>query len=64
MDKYPKIIQQLQAAAYDRGLYSESKIFAIGDGANGLFEAFKNAFPGLQYILDHSHLKKQSLYRY
>ena len=58
MDKYPKIIQQLRAAAYDRGLYSESKIFAIGDGANGLFEAFKNAFPGLQYILDHSHLKK------
>ena len=55
MGKYPEIVPQLVGAAYDRGLFSESQIFALADGAIGLYEALKEAFPGLQFILDRPH---------
>ena len=61
MGKYSEIIQQLVGAAYDRGLFSESQIFALADGAIGLKEALEDAFPQLQFILDRPHLK-QHLY--
>ncbi len=61
MGKYSEIIQQLVGAAYDRGLFSRTQIFALADGAIGLKEALENAFPGLQFILDRPHLK-QHLY--
>ncbi len=58
MGNYSEIIQQLVGAAYDRGLFSESQIFALADGAIGLKEALENAFPKLQFILDRPHLKE------
>ncbi len=59
MGKYPIIVQQLLlGAAYNRGLFLGSQVFAVADGANGLKEALENGFEGLQFILDHSHLKK------
>ena len=58
MGKYSEIIQQLVGAAYDRGLFSETQIFALADGAIGLKEALENAFPKLQFILDRPHLKE------
>ena len=36
MGKYSKVVQQLVGAAHDRGLFSDSQIFALGDGARGL----------------------------
>ena len=50
MGNYSEIIQQLVGAAYDRGLFSRTQIFALADGAIGLKEALENAFPGLQFI--------------
>jgi hypothetical protein len=61
MDKYSEVIRQLIGAAKNRGLFSESQIFALADGAIGLKEALEDAFPGLQFILDRPHLK-QHLY--
>ncbi len=61
MGKYSEIIQQLVGAAYDRGLFPRTQIFALADGAIGLKEALENAFRGLQFILDRPHLK-QHLY--
>ncbi len=58
MGNYSEIIQQLVGAAYDRGLFSESQIFALADGAIGLKEALEKAFPKLQFILDRPHLKE------
>ena len=58
MGKYPEIIQQLIGAAYDRGLFSESAVFAIADGGIGLKERLEDTFSGLQFILDRSHLKE------
>ena len=40
------------------GLFSESQIFALADGAIGLKEALEDAFPQLQFILDRPHLKQ------
>ncbi len=45
-----EIIQQLVGAAYDRGLFPRTQIFALADGAIGLKEALENAFPKLQFI--------------
>lgn len=44
MDKYPIIVQQLVGAAKDRGLFCNSQVLAVADGAPGLKEALKNAF--------------------
>ena len=61
MGKYSEIVQQLVGAAYDRGLATNSQIFALADGAKGLKEALEEGFRGLQFILDRPHLK-QHLY--
>ena len=58
MGKYSEIIQQLIGAAYDRGLFPRTQIFALADGAIGLKEALEKAFPKLQFILDLPHLKE------
>ncbi len=58
MGKYPEIVPQLVAAAYDRGLFPRTQIFALADGAIGLKEALEKAFPKLQFILDRPHLKE------
>ncbi|MDJ0573757.1 MAG: hypothetical protein QNJ65_01140 [Xenococcaceae cyanobacterium MO_234.B1] len=58
MGKYSEVIRQLVGAAKDRGLFSESQIFALADGAIGLKEALEDAFPQLQFILDRPHLKQ------
>ena len=58
MGKYSEIIQQLVGAAYDRGLFPRTQIFALADGAIGLKEALEKAFPELQFILDRPHLKE------
>ena len=58
MGKYPEILQHLIGAAYDRGLFSGAQIFAVADGGTGLKEALEKSFPGLQFILDCSHLKE------
>ncbi len=58
MGNYSEIIQQLVGAAYDRGLFPRTQIFALADGAIGLKEALENAFPKLQFILDRPHLKE------
>ncbi len=62
MGKYSEVIEQLVGAAYDRGLGSDSQIFALADGAKGLKEALENTFPRIQFILDRPHLK-QHLYQ-
>ncbi len=58
MGKYPEIIQQLIGAAYHRGLFSGSEIFAVADGGIGLKERLEDTFSSLQFILDRSHLKE------
>lgn len=58
MAKYSEIIQQLVGAAYDRGLFPRTQIFALADGAIGLKESLEKAFQGLQFILERPHLKE------
>ena len=50
MGKYSEVIQKLIGAAKDRGLFSESQIFALADGAIGLKEALEKSFANLQFI--------------
>ncbi len=62
MGKYSEVLEQLVGAAYERGLCSDSQIFALADGAKGLKEALEKVFLPLQFILDRPHLK-QHLYQ-
>ena len=62
LGKYPEIVQQLVGAAYAQGLFVQSQVYAIADGAVGLKEALESQFPKLQFILDRPHLK-QHLYQ-
>ncbi len=61
MGKYSEIIQQLVGAAYDRGLFPRTQIFALADGAIGLKEAQDLAFRGLQFIARSSPSQGTSL---
>ena len=61
MGKYSEIIQQLVGAAYDRGLFPRTQIFALADGAIGLKEALEKAFRGLQFIARSSPSQGTSL---
>ncbi len=61
MDTYENIVQQLFAAAVDRGLSPRTKVFSVSDGGNGLMEELQVQFSNLQFLLDRAHLK-QHLY--
>lgn len=61
MDSYPNVVGQLFSAAVDRGLSSQTKVVAVGDGGNGLREELAAQLPNLRFILDPAHLK-QHLY--
>ena len=50
MGNYSEVVQQLIGAAYEQGLFSDSQIFALADGAIGLKEALEDGFPQLQFI--------------
>ena len=61
MSKYPEVVNLLVSAAIDRGMSSLSKVYAVGDGGNGLCSELQKQFNNLQFILDRCHLK-QHLY--
>lgn len=58
MDKYPPVVEQLKWAAYSQGMTSQSQVYAVADGGNGLREALEAQFPNLTFILDRSHIKQ------
>jgi hypothetical protein len=56
-DKYEGVVHQLFGAACERGLSSQTQVFATSDGGHGLREALDAQFVGLRFILDRPHLK-------
>ncbi len=58
MSKYPLIVNQLVSAAIDQGMSVLSKVYAVGDGGNGLCSQLEEQFENLQFILDRCHLKQ------
>jgi hypothetical protein len=57
MDLYPVVINQLHNAAELIGMTQTTHVVGVADGGNGLSEELKRQFPGMQFVLDKSHLK-------
>lgn len=57
MDSYPEVTRHMHMAALSLGMTEETKIIGVADGGNGLSEELKRQFPGMQFILDKSHLR-------
>jgi len=58
MEKYPEVISQLACVASMVGMGEETDVVGVADGGKGVREGLENQFPGMQFILDKSHLKK------
>ena len=58
MEKYPEVISQLACVASMMGMGEETDVIGVADGGKGVREGLENQFPGMQFILDKSHLKK------
>lgn len=57
MDSYPAVVSRLHDAAVMEGMDSSTTVVGVADGGNGLKEELQRQFPGMQFILDKSHLK-------
>jgi len=58
MEKYPEVMSQLACVASIVGMGEETEVVGVADGGKGIREGLENQFPGMQFILDKSHLKK------
>lgn len=61
MDSYPVVVEQLFAAACERGLSTRTATTCVADGGNGLREEIDAQFVGARFVLDRPHAK-QHLY--
>ena len=57
MEKYPEVISQLACVASMVGMAEETEVVGVADGGKGIREGLEIKFPGMQFILDKSHLK-------
>ena len=56
LGSYPQVCEELFSAAIMEGLSARTKVIGVADGGHGLREELEAHFPGLQFILDKSHL--------
>jgi hypothetical protein len=61
MSSYPVVVEQLFAAACERGLSTRTQTTCVADGGNGLREEVAAQFAGSRFVLDRPHAK-QHLY--
>ncbi len=57
MDCYQKVVSQMHSATVFIGMTPETEIVGVSDGGIALSEELRRQFPGMQFILDKSHLK-------
>lgn len=55
-DAYPVVVSDLVQTAVLQGLSSTTAVIGVADGGIGLKEELERQFPGMQFILDKSHL--------
>ncbi len=57
MSSYPEVAGLLHNASVMVGMTPHTEVIGVSDGGIGLKEELENQFPGLQFILDKTHLK-------
>ncbi|MCP4685495.1 MAG: hypothetical protein GY867_08595 [bacterium] len=57
MDKYEEVIGRLFDASVLSGMTADTKVIGVADGGIGIMEELQAQFPGMQFILDKTHLK-------